>query len=95
MDKISCIEDYSFTTDFWTSCQNRSYGTITIYYIDSDYVLSSHLLETKEITQAHSGMNIAEEIRSIMDEWGLSPDNVSAATTDNTSKMVLAMKVLE
>ena len=40
-------------------------------------------------------MNIAEEIRSIMDEWGLSPDNVSAATTDNTSNMVLAMKVLE
>ena len=68
----------TFTTDFWMSCQNRSYGTITIYYIDSDYILSSHLLETKETTQAHTGMNIAEEMRSIMDEWGLSPDNVSA-----------------
>ena len=27
-------------------------------------------------------MIIAEEIRGIMDEWGLSPDNMSAATTD-------------
>ena len=95
LDKISCIEDYSFTTDFWTSCQNHFYGTITIHYIDSDYVLSSHLLEMKEITQAHTGMNIAEEIRGIMDEWSSSPDNVSSATTDNTSNMVLAMKVLE
>ena len=34
--------------------------------IDTDYVLCSHLLEMKEITQAHTGMNI--EIRGIMDE---------------------------
>ena len=93
--KISSIDDYSFTTDFWSSCQNRSYGTITIHYIDSDYVLCSHLLERKEVTQAHTGMNIAEEIRGIMDEWGLSLDQVSGVTTDNASNMVLAMNVLE
>ena len=40
-DKISCIEDYSFTIDFWTSCQNRPYGVLTVYYIDSDYVTIS------------------------------------------------------
>ena len=95
LDKISCIEDCSFTTDFWISCQNHSYGTVTIHYIDSDYVPSSHLLETKEITQAHTGMIIAEEIKGTMDEWGLSSDNMSAATTDNASNMVLTMKVLE
>ena len=39
-----------------------------MHYIDSDYVLYSHLLGKKEITQAHTGMNIAEEIRSIMGE---------------------------
>ena len=95
MSKVSCIEDYSFTADFWTSCQNRSYGTVTMHYIDSDYVLYSNLLETKEITQAHTGMNIAEEIRSIIGEWGLSLDHVSAVTTDNASNMVLAMNTLE
>ena len=92
LGKISRIEDFSFTADFWTSCQNRSYGTITMHYIDSDYVLCSHLLETKEITQAHTGMNIAEEIKGIMGEWSLSLDHVSAVTTDNVSNMVLAMK---
>ena len=64
-------------------------GTITIHYIDSDYVLCSHLLETKEITQAYTGMNIAEEIRGIINKWGLSLDQVSGVTTDNG--MVLAM----
>ena len=66
-----------------------------MHYIDSDYVLCSHLLETKEITQAHTGMNIAEEIKGIMGEWSLSLDHVSAVTTDNASNMVLAMKTLE
>lgn len=70
--KFLALKIYSFTTDFWTSCQNCSYGIITIHYIDSDYVLSSHLLETKEITQAHTDMNIAEEIiRGIMDHYHL------------------------
>ena len=95
LGKVSRIENFSFTADFWTSCQNRSCGTITMHYIDSDYVLCSHLLETKEITQVHTGMNIAEEIKGIMGEWSLSLDHVSAVTTDNASNMVLAMKTLE
>ena len=66
-----------------------------MHYIDSNYVLCSHLLETKKITQAHTGMNIAEEIKGIMGEWSLSLDHVSAVTTDNASNMVLAMKTLE
>ena len=49
LSKVFCIEEYSFTADFWTSCQNCLYGTVTMHYIDSDYVL---LLEKKEITQA-------------------------------------------
>ena len=40
-------------------------------------------------------MNIAKEIKSVMDEWNLSLDQVSAVTTDNASNMVLAMELLE
>ena len=69
LDKVSCIDDYFFTTDFWTSCQNCSYEIITIYNTDGDYVLCSHSLKTKEIAQTYNGMNNAEEIRGIMDEW--------------------------
>ena len=95
MNNISCIDDYFFTIDFWTSCQNCSYETITIYNTDGDYVLYSHSLKTKDIAQTYNGMNNAEEIRGIIDEWGLSLDQVPAVTTDNASNMVLAMNVLE
>ena len=40
-------------------------------------------------------MNIAQEIRGIMDEWNLSLDQVSTVTTDNASNLVLAMDLLE
>ena len=51
--------------------------------------------EDKKIAQTYNGINNAEEIRGIMDEWGLSLDQVSAVTTVNASNMVLAMNVLE
>ena len=31
-----------------------------MHYIDPNHVLCSYFLEIKEITQAHTGMNIAE-----------------------------------
>ena len=45
--------------------------------------------------QSHTGVNIVEEIWNVLDEWNLFPDNVSVATTDNTSNMVLAMELME
>ena len=33
LDTISFNEDYFLTTDFWTLCQNCSYGTIIIHYV--------------------------------------------------------------
>ena len=42
------------------------HGTLTVHYIDPDYALQSYLPETKEFTQSHTGVNIAdsEEIKS-------------------------------
>ena len=45
--------------------------------------------------QSHTGVNIAEKIQNVLDKWNRFPDNVSAATTDNTSNMVLAMELME
>ena len=88
-------DNYSVTADFWTSSQNRSYGTVTVHYITCSFDLQSHLLGTKEFVLSHTGLNIAEEIRIVLDEWNLSPEQVCAATTDNASSMVLAMDLME
>ena len=48
-----------------------------------DYQLASHLLETKEFPESHTGSNIADELLVILDEWKLAPQMLTAVTTDN------------
>jgi len=45
------------------------------------------LLETKEFTEAHATINIAEEMRSVISEWELDMIDLIAATTDNASSI--------
>ena len=57
--------------------------------------LLSHLLETREFPETHTGANIAEELENIMDEWKLDKRCLSALTTDNCSNIVSATDILE
>lgn len=84
---------YSITTDLWTSRANQAYYCVTILYITPNFTLSSHLLETKEFSDSHSAENVAMELRSILDQWELSTENVVAATTDNYANVVRAIQI--
>ena len=68
---------YSITTDLWTSRANQAYCCVTIHYITPDFILRSHLLETKEFSDSHSAENVAEELRSILDQWEVSTEKCS------------------
>ena len=60
-----------------------------------DYQLASHLLETKEFPESHTGSNIADELLVILDEWKLAPQILTAVTTDNGANIVLAADILK
>ena len=48
-----------------------------------------------EFPDSHTGVKIPEELKAILDEWGLAHDNLSAVTTDNGTNIVLAMELLQ
>ena len=55
-----------------------------------------NLLETKEFTEAHTAENIAEEMTSIISEWGLLESaDLIAATTDNAYNIKAALHILQ
>ena len=83
---------YSITTDSWTSRANQAYCCVTIHYITYDYMLRSHLLETKEFSDSHTSENVVEELKSILEHWELSAEKVTAATNDNCANMVRAIQ---
>ena len=86
---------FGFTTDMWTSRSTHSYVSFTVHFITDEYHLKHHLLETKEFTEAHTAENIAEEMTSIISEWGLESTDLIAATTDNASNIKAALHILQ
>jgi len=52
------------------------------------------MLETKEFQIEHTGVQIASELRDILQNWDLSEDNLIAATTNNGSNIVCALEQL-
>ncbi len=82
---------FAITTDAWTSGANHAYVTLTIHYIDDQYSLLSHVLETSEF---HTARNIADGLEDSLSEWGLSEENLVGVTTDNVANIVAAIYLL-
>ncbi len=91
---VRCAEHFAVTTDLWTSRAKHAYTGLTVHYITGEFSLQSHLLETKEFPESHTGENIAEELEGILQEWNLPLDRLSAVTTDNGSNIVRAADIL-
>ena len=52
------------------------------------------MLEIKEFQEEHTGMEIASELRDILQSWDLPEDKLIAATTDNGSNIVYGLEHL-
>ena len=56
--------------------------------------MRSHLIETKEFAEAHTGETIAEVLEQILYDWNVDVDKLVVATTDNGSNITRAMQLL-
>lgn len=91
---VSKASSFALTTDLWTSRANHTYTGVTIYFVNDNFELKHYLLETKEFPESHSVANIAEELKSILSEWGLVETSISAITTDNGRNISAAAREL-
>lgn len=92
---IEGIKHYSCTTDLWTSRAQHAYISLTIHYLDNDFTLKSHLLETKEFPDSHTGIHIADELGTILNDWYLPVHGLTTITTDNGTNIVAAANILD
>ena len=85
---------FSSTTDLWTSCANQPYLSLTVHFIDKEWVLQSYCLDTSPLFEDHTGQNISEAIKDIYQNWQLPVANLVATTTDNGSNFIAAYQQL-
>ena len=80
----------ALTTDFWSSFANDSYLGVTCHFISPQWELRSYVLQTREVTERHTGENMAQELQNVVDEWDIH-NKLVATTTDNGRNVVSAV----
>ena len=59
------LENVSLTWDFWTSASNHSYLGVTCHYLQ-DWCLRTQVLETVEVPESHTSVNIVNNLKYIL-----------------------------
>ncbi|XP_078331137.1 E3 SUMO-protein ligase ZBED1-like [Crassostrea virginica] len=77
----------ALTTDGWTSRSTDSFITITAIFLDSDWSLQNFVLQTRVLSENHTGENIADMLQQAVEEWGLPSNPRPPIVTDNASNM--------
>jgi len=84
----------SLTADMWTStCNNDAFLGLTIHYVDNNWNLRNFLLDIISFTIRHTGINIANAIKSVLTEFHLL-EKTLALTTDNESAMIVCGRII-
>jgi hypothetical protein len=64
------IPHVCITIDFWTSLVNHSYLGITYHYLEK-WCLRTRILETVEVPESHTSINIVNKLKSILKFWNI------------------------
>ena len=92
VEELQHVTFYSATTDLWSSIGLTPYLSLTIHFINSDWVLCSRNLNTTYMPEDHTGQNISELLQEMIESWNLTLPKLVAFTTDNGSNMITAMR---
>ena len=86
----------AFTADMWTSINNSAFLSLTIHYTDTNWKLKSFLLDIIPIpiSVRHTGLNMAEALINIINEYNLG-DRTLGLTTDNAASMIVCGRIIK
>ncbi len=92
MQLFAALSLLILTADIWSKPGfSSSYLGITVHFISESFKLESAVLELVYFPSRHTGQAIADVIKKVLNDWGIS-HLVSTITTDNASNMIKAFK---
>lgn len=94
-NELNATDFVSITCDLWTSRITESYLTVTCHFI-KDWKIQNKVLSTKPLENGinHTAENIANSLKSILEEWNIC-NKVTCIVTDNASSMIKACELLQ
>ena len=86
----------SFTTDIWTNSKTKtSYLYLTAHWLNESFEYKHRALHCKEIKGSHTGFNICENIKEMLENWGINMNSIHVFLRDNAFNMKAGMLMLE
>ena len=92
--EICDINNFSTTTDLWSSEGMLPYMSYTIHFLDNDWQMQNRCLETQFLPEDHTRENLAEAIKVTLESWDLDMNNQICLTTDNGTNITSAANQL-
>lgn len=89
------VEYYALMTDLWTSRVTQPYMSLTVHFINNDWVLRSRCLQTSYFPEDHTGVMIAIALKEALQSWELREDMLICVTTDNATNNISALQLNE
>ena len=90
--ELKQVEYFASTTDLWSSRTTEPYMSFTLHFITEDFEMKARCLETMYFPEAHTGENIAQALRDVLDRWDLNEKQQTCITTDNGANVVKAVQ---
>jgi len=89
-DVINSEADYiAITADMWTSMATESYLTMTVHYLNSQWLMKSLIPGTMPLSESHTAANLVVWIKEMVDDCGTSKEKI-VAFLHNNCKIILA-----
>ncbi|XP_051784492.1 E3 SUMO-protein ligase ZBED1-like [Erpetoichthys calabaricus] len=82
--EVATVPDYSTTADVWSSRTMEPYLSLTIHFINDDWLLKSYCLQTSYFPNDHTGELLAAGLLEALNSWGLAEQRQVAITMDKT-----------
>ena len=61
----------NYATDAWTSLNHKAYVVFMVHFAHEGTPISM-LLDLVEVAKSHSGMNLADALAKVLEEFGIS-----------------------
>ena len=63
---------FTFTSDIWTNSKTKtSYPSLTAHWLNENFEYKHRALYCKEIEESHTGFNINENMKKMLENWGI------------------------
>ncbi|XP_026378229.1 zinc finger BED domain-containing protein RICESLEEPER 2-like [Papaver somniferum] len=93
--KLQCAPGkICLTSDMWTSVNTTGYISLTVHFVDQDWVLQKFLLNFSPLPPPHTCQTLSDKLFLMLNDWGIE-GKLTSITLDNAASNTSCVKIMK